>query len=1140
MYRVLLTTVWASAVSVQGQDAQPICGVDFAESGSKELNIQDIRSDLELFCDGVTDFNNNIHDKDVRVRFSTDDDVKGEALTLSEVKFDLYAEMLASESTTIELPKLDTQWVEGVKEHLVDLSDPSLNINVDNIFDIWRKKDMEGRLVGIPIQPNRITMYYRKDLFDKYGHTWNHDSWEVFETTLLDIQTKERADRLSKGLDDDFWGFTIPTDDSTNRMMYMLVSLLSGHDGGGVVEDDGTVSINNPNAVKTIARWASWFSPASQYNIVSPECFGQSTSGATNFFTAGKSAAIIVWTSGHSQKMNNKMKEDPSFVIRTAPIPGSNAAGCSGDWSLAVSRYAREKEEAYNWVRMLVSNSMNMSNGGRIEPIDKRVREDPTMWAKYCELNPVLCIGFEEYPTWWSKLSHRPARGCGTLYSSCANAVYQHMYSVFQHGVDPAAAAASIERDLNIVLGHWEPSSLTSSKSSWETTERITLVVVAGVGFVLLSVMFIYNAHRSRYMRRPSNFSAPVCVVFAIFLSAALAGVMSAVIADSHNTSKSLSDKLAEQIRMQSLRSVQYSIQGTIDSLVGSTSRKAISDLAVAKMKSDFGKMGLDPRTIVLLIDRNYPFNILVSSDKRRQPERISVVVENGTYSHLYPWTAELLTAIPSWQTQVIDGMHLENNGVHSNLLSVDYSSSQGSRDISYLLCYMTPAAVIQEEADESMERSLNFAITLSIVTVILVVGMTIVFTAPLINLATDMEYVRLFEMEKVSSISASKFSFMTEIASMLLGFEHMCEMLTEYKAYLPKTVFADSDTDIEESVVNGRGGASSHILTTRSSRSQRSETSVSQNTTTNNHGAINGRQNARNGVEIGKLRTARGACLIFQLKNGNSSLARSEQPHEVVKTLLSIMEEAATRQKGVLHTLSARSPTEFMISWGIIGPDVSCCYKAARTAIRLRDAIGVSNLQLPEMTSASKAQFSISLSGSRCKAGNMGTTYTRAFGMTGEMCDSLSVLKAVGDDFASISNVILIDQQGAESLHDFDMRAVEIIKVGQSVVLVKQLLSESTAREAGEWMYQIQTAPSRTTPLDKCFQDLLAGAEIGDVVEQLANDLSEGSQHDDLLLRIAERLTHRSKRAALFQSYQIGVGPHLLESTIGEQLLVP
>ena len=1139
MYRVLLSSS-CIALSVLGQtDPQIICGNDFAQTGTKELNVQDIRKQLENFCDEVTDFHRNGHDSDVKVHFATDDDVKGEALTLSEVKFDLYAEMLASKSTAIEIPKLDTQWVEGVKEHLVDLSDPEVNINLDNIYDIWRKRDLEGRLVGIPFQPNRITMYYRKDLFDKYGHTWNHDSWEVFEETLLDIQTKERADRLSKGQNDDFWGFTIPTDDSSNRMMYMLVSLLSGHDGGGVVEPDGRVTINNPKAIKTISRWASWFDSSSKYNIVSPECFGQSTSGATNFFLDDKSAAIIVWTAGHSERMNNKMKEDPSFVIRTAPIPGKNASGCSGDWSLALSRYAREREEAHRWMRLIVQNAKNLP--GRQEPIDMRVRNDPILWADYCTKNPIICKGFEEYPDWWSKLSHRPSIGCGTLYSSCARTVYQHMYSVFQLGVDPATAAANMERDLNVMLGYWEASSLSSTQDAWETDSRITLVVVASVGFVVLAFLFLFNQHRSRHMRKPNHFSAPIAVVFAIVLSAAMAGVLSAVIVESHNTTRLLSDKLAEDIRIQSLRSVQYSIQGTIDSLVGSTSRKAISDLAVAKMKTDFGKMGLDPRTLVLLIDRNYPYNVLVSSDKVRQPERVSVISESGTYTHLYPWTAAILETISDWETRVIDGIHLEKNGIDSNLLSVDYSSAQGSRDISYLLCYMTPSVVIQEEADASMERSLNFSLTLSAVAIIIIVSLIVMFTAPLIALATDMEYVRLFEMERVTSAAGnSRFRFMTEISSLLLGFENMCEVLIEYKAYLPKSIFADSDTDVDESIVNGRVNncGSSHVVTNQSSLSQRSDSSI---TVSTNHGAINVRHNVRVGVDLGKLRTARGACVVFQLRNGNSILAKADQPQEIVKTLLSTMEEAAIRQKGVLHTLSARSPTEFSISWGIVGPDVSCCYKAARTAIRIRDAVESSSILIKTSGNdqAKKLQFSMVLSGAKCKAGNMGTTHTRGFGMTGEICNSLTIMKAIGDDFAAISNVILVDHPAAETLHDFDMRAVEIVRIRQTALLLKQLLQESSAgeAEAGEWMYQIQTTPSRSTPLDKCFQDLLAGANINDVVEELTKSITQ--ERDILMKAISDRLALRAKKVSITQTYQVVVSPHLFEQQSEEQLLV-
>ena len=1064
-----------------------VCGIEFNATGTREINIdQRVLRYVDGYCDALKDYNDSGKMNGITMNSRSFEDLKITAfaarLQESQVRFDLYAEMFAVGSPEIEVGALDAQWVESVKDYLYDLDKL---VPTPNIREKWKQYDTSGRLVGIPVIPNQITMYYRKDLFDKYGRTWKHDTWENFEETLLYIQEKEREDRRSRGLSDDFWGFTIPTDKSANRMTYMLVSLLSGHDGGGIVDSTGKVTINNPRAIEAINRWASWFKDGPK-QMTSKECFGQSTSGATRFFLADKSAAIIVWSSDHSEKMNKKMAENSSWVIRSAPIPGPNAAGCSGHWSAVLSIHTREKEVALDWLKLHADNSHRLRLVGR-EPVDQRVITDKTLWAEYCVSNPVICKSYEEYPEFWSRLSHRPAAGCGTLYPQCASLIYKHMYTVFTLGITGDVAAKGLEEDLNLLLGHIEASALNKKTGEWKTGSRIALMIVASFCAVVLVILIVIVKKQSSKMRT-AGISIPVSVMLTLVATAALGTVLGIVISDMDSNTRSISEDLAKQVRVQSLRTVQAALLGIIDGLIGSTSRKTIADFSIAKMKTDLGQMSLDRRNLVLLIDRNFPNTVLVTSDRVKQQDRVGVLDPENQHL-LHPWTSSILNLYSGWREDIFDEtattkITSAGEKLHVNMLSVDYVSRTGERDMSFLVVYITPEAVILEEAVESREVSVNYALLLSITAVVVIIGCTILITSPIARLAIDMEYVQHMELNHLNTVSSS----LTEIQSLLIGFKSMCAMLTEYKAFLPKSVFVD-EMDSSDSVSAPSTDAGSARLSSSLSNAK-----------------IRARPLL---TEVNKTKDATGTLMVFKLHEAEKLMSRSDAA-ATVGCIVQSLETQSITYKGTLHPLNTISPSEFTMSWGYASTDCDAALKAAKCAIALKE-----NSPAPV-----GCFFSVSIATAKAKVGNLGTTATRGFGVTGAVCHLIRQVVAVGNSLSKYATCILAEEGACERLAVFTKVPVEIVLDTNNTKKIIKELRSMVKVDGDEWMYQLQQCEDKglVSPLIPSFV-LLASDKLSEAVELLQSS----DDKDHVVAFVLENLRNRIAMGA--KSYEACCG---------------
>ncbi|HMK22810.1 MAG TPA: extracellular solute-binding protein, partial [Terriglobales bacterium] len=140
--------------------------------------------------------------------------------------------------------------------------------------------------------------------------------------------------------------------------------------GGRIIEDDGTVSVNNPAAVRGWERarhWIGWISP--------PSVLAYRESDSAHMFEAGGAAFERVWA-GVTITRDGDFRQiywqaaSTGMRVAYARIPGGSHAGrgALGGSGLAVSRRSAHPAQAIELVRYLVRAEIHLDQQGEKSP----------------------------------------------------------------------------------------------------------------------------------------------------------------------------------------------------------------------------------------------------------------------------------------------------------------------------------------------------------------------------------------------------------------------------------------------------------------------------------------------------------------------------------------------------------------------------------------------------------------------------------------------------------------------------------------------------------------------------------------------------------------------------------------------------
>jgi ABC-type glycerol-3-phosphate transport system substrate-binding protein len=160
-------------------------------------------------------------------------------------QLDLSRKLLEGEGPGPDVVNVDMIWAGVLEKDLVDLR-PSSAAEIASINPLLASNYLvDGKLVAIPFQVQVGALEYRSDLLREYGYAHPPRTWDELEGMAERIQRGERA----KGKKD-FWGYVWQGADA-EALTCNALEWQAAEGGGKIIEDDRTISVNNPAAIRS-------------------------------------------------------------------------------------------------------------------------------------------------------------------------------------------------------------------------------------------------------------------------------------------------------------------------------------------------------------------------------------------------------------------------------------------------------------------------------------------------------------------------------------------------------------------------------------------------------------------------------------------------------------------------------------------------------------------------------------------------------------------------------------------------------------------------------------------------------------------------------------------------------------------------
>ena len=349
-------------------------------------------------------------------------------------------QFLGAGSTDIDVYQIDVIWPGVMAEHAADLNEYIPKSVTDTYFQaIIENNTVDGKLVGLPWFTDAGLLYYRSDLLEKYGYDGPPETWDELEEMATTIQEGERAEGLS-----DFWGFVWQGNNYEGLTCNALEWQYS-HNGGSIVEPDGTISANNPNCAAALNRAAGWVGTISPPGVTT-----YLEEDSRGVWQTGNAAFMRNWPYAYSLGNAEDSAIKDLFDTTVLPTGAENHAATLGGWQLMVSAYSEHPDVAAQFVQHLAGREGQKARAiaNSMLPTIGQLYRDPDI----LETAPFMESLFDVF----NNAVARPSTVTGELYNEVSAAYFNAVHSVLT-GESPAEdALLDLEDELVDITG-FEP-----------------------------------------------------------------------------------------------------------------------------------------------------------------------------------------------------------------------------------------------------------------------------------------------------------------------------------------------------------------------------------------------------------------------------------------------------------------------------------------------------------------------------------------------------------------------------------------------------------------------------------------------------------------------------------------------------------
>jgi trehalose/maltose transport system substrate-binding protein len=324
----------------------------------------------------------------------------------------LYQSLLASKSNKVDVFQIDVVWPGILANQFLDLNQFIEPAKLDGYFQtLIANNTVDGKLVAVPWFVDAGMLYYRKDLLDKYGLK-PPETWTDLEQAAKKVMAGE------KGIQGYVWQGR-----AYEGLVCNALEWITSNGGGGLLDNAGKTTFNNPQATAAIDRAKTWIGTISPQGVL-----GYDEEQARGAFQSGKAVFMRNWP--YAWALVNAADSPIKDKVGVVPLPkgdGDKAVhtGTLGGQSLGVSKYSASPKEAVDLVLYLTGAEEEKRRAvkGSFNPSLKSVYNEPEL-----KNDPF----FATFGTILGSVATRPAAVAGKGYNQFSSQFVRAVHATLQ------------------------------------------------------------------------------------------------------------------------------------------------------------------------------------------------------------------------------------------------------------------------------------------------------------------------------------------------------------------------------------------------------------------------------------------------------------------------------------------------------------------------------------------------------------------------------------------------------------------------------------------------------------------------------------------------------------------------------------
>ena len=387
-----------------------------------------------------------MHEED---EFTRETGIRVKDLPAPETAIDqlaLWRKLLQNPTDAPDVFAIDVIWPALTAEYSLDLS-PYLADTTSDFPMLAANDTVNGKLLSMPYHADAGLLFYRTDLLREYGYRAPPSTWDELERMAARIQKGER----SKGKKD-FWGY-VWEGAASEALTCNALEWQASEGGGRIIDNDKTITVNNPRTIRAWQRAAGWIG-----SISPPSVTAYREWDALNIWRSGNAAFMRNWPTSYVTSENSGI--NGRFAATLLPAGRAGHTATLGGASLSVYRNSRHAKEATALVRFLCRRDVELARASAtsqppVMPDLYTVPEVLKARPHFAELERILQNG----------VAVRPSTITGSNYAQVSAAYFNAVHSVLKKEKGASEAVADLEKELVRITGFPAHSPASESAS---------------------------------------------------------------------------------------------------------------------------------------------------------------------------------------------------------------------------------------------------------------------------------------------------------------------------------------------------------------------------------------------------------------------------------------------------------------------------------------------------------------------------------------------------------------------------------------------------------------------------------------------------------------------------------------------------